>query len=211
MCKFFSLVSDGHGSIRYFGAKERTEINEKGNPKHYEFDSHTSICDYYKINEDKCNKYEYNPFTKKFTVDQINNENDSAHVEKQVRNLDFTDIFETDLFHIDLSELESLDGIVLPEKYKSIDLSSLEKLENFVFYEECYDIDLESCTELNNVIFPKEITGYLDLRSLKSLEGIELPEKYNEIFLYSINSSEYVLPEKHGTIYFKDKTVESNL
>ena len=121
MCKFFSCVSDGHGSIRYFGAKERLEIEEQGNPKHYEFDSHTSICDYFDINEDKCNKYEYSPFTKKFVVDTLNNKNDSAHVEKQVRNLDFTDIFETDLFHIDLSELESLDGIVLPEKYKSID------------------------------------------------------------------------------------------
>ena len=125
MCKFFSCVSDGHGSIRYFSAKERTEIEEQGNPKHYEFDSHSSICNYFGINEDKWNKYEFNPFTKDFVVDILNNTDDSAHVEKQVRDMDFTNIFETGLFHIDLSELESLDGIELPEKYKLIYLDSI--------------------------------------------------------------------------------------
>ena len=187
MCNFFSCISDGHGSIRYFGAKEITEIEEQGNPKNYEFDSHSSICNYFEINEDKWNKYEYNPFTKKFEVDTLNNKNDSAHVEKQVRNLDFTDIFETGLFGIDLRYLESLDGIEFPEK--------------------CTYINLCRCTELNNVKFPKEITGYFDLSSLKKLDNVILPEKCEYINLNSIESKDYEIPEKHGTIYFKDKKI----
>ena len=43
MCKFFSLVSDGHGSIRYFGSKERLEIEEQGNPRKYSFNSHIKL------------------------------------------------------------------------------------------------------------------------------------------------------------------------
>ena len=231
MCKFFSCVSDGHGSIRYFSAKERTEINNF-NPKDYKFDSHSSICHYFLINEDKWNKYEYNPFTKKFVVDTLNNTDDSAHVEKQVRNLDFTDIFETGLFGIDLSELESLDNVVLPEKCTYInlcrctelnnvkfpkeikgylDLRSLKKSDNVVLPEKCTYINLCRCTELNNVKFPKEITEYLDLSSLKKLDNVVLPEKCTYINLNSIESKDFEMPEKHGVIYFKDKNVNSNL
>ena len=210
MCKFFSCVSDGHGSIRYFSAEERTEINEKGNPKHYSFDSHSSICRYFEINEDKCNKYEYCPFTKKFVVDILNNIDDSAHVEKQVRNLDFTDIFKTGLFRIDLSELESLDGIVLPKKYRSINLSSIKKLENFTFPKKCEYVDLERCTEIKNVVFLKIMKDYLDLRSLKSLDNVILPEKYSILYLNSIESKDFEIPEKHGEIHLKDKNVYSN-
>ena len=205
MCNFFSCVSDGHGSIRYFGSKERTEIEKLGNPEDYKFDSHSSICHYFGINEDKWNKYEYNPFTKIFVVDQLNNKDDSAHVEKQVRDMDFNPIFETGLFDIDLSSLESLDDITLPEKYKLIYLGSIKKLENFTFPEECNNIDLESCTELNNiklpekchiinlycctelnnVVLPKKMTGFLDLSSLKSLENFVFPEECNNINLES--------------------------
>jgi hypothetical protein len=210
MCNFFSCVSDGHGSIRYFGAKERTELNNF-NPKHYEFDSHSSICNYFEINEDKCNKYEYNPFTKKFVVDRLNNTDDSAHVEKQVRNLDFTDIFETGLFDIDLSKLESLDGIELPKKYQSINLYSLEKLENFVFPENCEFINLDSCKRIKNVRFPKNCTK-LCLSSLESLDGIELPEKCKSINLSSLEKLEnFVFPEECYNIDLESCTELKNV
>ncbi len=56
---------------------------------HESFDSHTSIADYWKVREDKTNKYEFNPLTKKFIVDQINNVDDRTLVQEQCLALDF--------------------------------------------------------------------------------------------------------------------------
>ena len=91
MCKFFSLVSDGKGKPYYFDWELRKKVLS-GEIKDYEPDSHTSIADYFgfkKEKEDKLNKYEYNPLTKYFTIDQINTEDDSAKIEKFCRELDF--------------------------------------------------------------------------------------------------------------------------
>ena len=93
MCNFFSLVSNGNGKIMYFDHKIRKQI--MSNKLSYEQDSHTSIADYYGYKgkmEDKLNKYEYNPLTKVFTIDQINTINDSQEVEKYCNNLDFKKI-----------------------------------------------------------------------------------------------------------------------
>lgn len=57
MCNFFSFVTNGKGDLFYFNADERRF--ENGNQHRY--DSHSSICDVYKINEDACNKYELIP------------------------------------------------------------------------------------------------------------------------------------------------------
>jgi hypothetical protein len=91
-----------------------------------------------------------------------------------------------------------------------INLSKHQSLEDITFPEKCLSLNLNNCKELNNVVLPKEITEYLDLSSLKSLEGITLPEKCDTLYLNSIDSSDYVLPEKHGFIYFKDKVVLPN-
>ena len=93
MCKFFSIVSDAKGNFYYFDWKQRQEIL-KGKIKE-SADSHTSIADFYGFKgqkEDKLNKYEYNPFTKQFTVDQINTFDDSKEVEKFCKKLDFKEI-----------------------------------------------------------------------------------------------------------------------
>jgi len=62
----------------------------------YEPDSHTSIADHFGFKaeeEDGLNKYEYNPLTKKFTIDQLNAKNhDQIEAEKWVRALDFATI-----------------------------------------------------------------------------------------------------------------------
>ena len=91
MCEFFSLISDGKGKIYYFDAKVRKEIIASKS-EYSNTDSHTSIADYFGFKgakEDKMNKYEYNPLTKEFTIDQINTTNDSAKVEKKCKKLDF--------------------------------------------------------------------------------------------------------------------------
>ena len=93
MCKFFSGVSDGKGRFMYFDSKLRKEcLSGKLN---YNPDSHTSIADYFGYKgakEDSLNKYEYNPLTKDFQIDQLNTENDSKKIKDRCLNLDFKKI-----------------------------------------------------------------------------------------------------------------------
>ncbi len=54
MCNFFSVISNGKGKIYYADWKLRKQILDKKislNP-----DSHTSLAEYFKLNEDKSNK-----------------------------------------------------------------------------------------------------------------------------------------------------------
>jgi len=59
MCKFFSFVMNDKGGIFYFNRGQRLKFKED-NPKEYYMDSHASICEYFNLNEDEVNKYEYN-------------------------------------------------------------------------------------------------------------------------------------------------------
>ena len=53
-------------------------------------DSHSLICKYFKLKEDVCNKYEFNPLTKEFRVDQLNSPvDDRIQVEEWINKLDF--------------------------------------------------------------------------------------------------------------------------
>ena len=93
MCNFFSFVTDpvNHPAEYYYCDWEyrKANLEEDG------ADSHSHICAYYKLNEDKCNKYEYNPLTKRFEIDQINSErDDSKAAEKWAQRLDFKTIIE---------------------------------------------------------------------------------------------------------------------
>ena len=90
MCNFFSAISNGKGKIYYADWKLRKQILDKKislNP-----DSHASLAEYFKLNEDKSNKYEYNPLLKSFTVDQQNTTDDRRDVEEQCRGLNFKKI-----------------------------------------------------------------------------------------------------------------------
>ena len=93
MCKFFSSVSDGKGKFMYFDSKLRKEcLSGKLN---YNPDSHTSIADYFGYKgkrEDVLNKYEYNPLTKVFEIDQLNSKDDSERIKDTCLNLDFKKI-----------------------------------------------------------------------------------------------------------------------
>ena len=95
MCQFFSLVSNGDGKPLYFDAKLRKKILKK-ELKYESADSHTSIADYFGFKsekEDKLNKYEYNPLTKVFTIDQKNNPiDDSDKIKSFCEKLDFKTI-----------------------------------------------------------------------------------------------------------------------
>ena len=93
MCKFFSFVTDpiNHPAEYYFFDWEYRKANlDDGG-----VDSHSHICLHFKLNEDVCNKYEFIPLTKEFTVDQINSKrDDSESAEAWVNRLDFKTIVE---------------------------------------------------------------------------------------------------------------------
>ena len=94
MCKFFSFVTnpvDNPGWYYYFDWQYRkANLDDEG------VDSHSHICAHFKLDEDRCNKYEYNPLTRKFVIDQINSERDDREAAKKwVKRLDFKTVVET--------------------------------------------------------------------------------------------------------------------
>src|SRR4030065_560767 len=98
MCQFFSLVTHPSTQKIMFCNWEDRKLILSGELEIESPDSHSSIAKLHGYKgkaEDKLNKYEYNPLTKVFTVDQINNEiDDSAEVEAYCRRLDFKKIVE---------------------------------------------------------------------------------------------------------------------
>jgi len=93
MCNFFSFVTDpiNHPAEYYFF----DWVYRKANLEDDGVDIHSHICAYYKLNEDKCNKYEYSPVTGEFVVDQINSKRDDQEAaENWVKRLDFKTIVE---------------------------------------------------------------------------------------------------------------------
>ena len=93
MCKFFSFVTDpiNHPAEYYCFDWEYRKANLKAN----DADSHSHICKTFNLREDECNKYEFDPLTKRFVIDQINSEkDDSEAAEKWANRLDFKTIVE---------------------------------------------------------------------------------------------------------------------
>ena len=93
MCNFFSFVTDpvNHPAEYYYFDWEyrKDNLDDDG------VDSHSHICKMFNLNEDTCNKYEFNPLTKKFLIDQINSErDDNVAAKKWVNRLDFKTIVE---------------------------------------------------------------------------------------------------------------------
>ena len=93
MCNFFSFATDpvNHpAEYFYFDWEYRKANLEEDNA-----DSHSHICAHSYLYEDRCNKYEFDPLAKMFTVDQINSERDDSEAAKKWANrLDFKEIVE---------------------------------------------------------------------------------------------------------------------
>ena len=70
MCNFYSFLTDEKGNKYAMGHDIRVKIrNGESNLRE---DSHASIAELWKVSEDKCNKFEFNPLTKKLTLDTQN-------------------------------------------------------------------------------------------------------------------------------------------
>jgi hypothetical protein len=98
MCRFFSFVTSPNTKPHeffYFDKENRLLAPD-------DCDSHSHICHHFNLTEDKCNKYEYDPETKVFTVDLINNEDDDRiAAEEWVRKLDFKKIVITNKEYVE--------------------------------------------------------------------------------------------------------------
>ena len=93
MCNFFSFVTDpvNHPAEYYYFDWEYRNANLIAD----DADSHSHICKEFNLREDVCNKYEFNPLTKRFVIDQINSYRDDSEVaEKWVNRLDFKTVVE---------------------------------------------------------------------------------------------------------------------
>ena len=93
MCNFFSFVTDpiNHPAEYYYFDWEYRKDNLEAD----DADSHSHICKEFNLREDTCNKYEFDPLTKAFVIDQINAErDDSEAAEKWANRLDFKTVVE---------------------------------------------------------------------------------------------------------------------
>ena len=90
MCKFFSFVTNpDHDKNYYYFDWQMRQSDKEG------ADSHSHICAHFNLNEDKCNKYEYNPLTKQFAVDMQNaKKNDHIRAKRWVESLNWKLIVE---------------------------------------------------------------------------------------------------------------------
>ena len=86
MCHFFSCISDGKGKTLFFKPEHIAEEMSKGNPEQYEWNSHSSMSSYFKIDSNKehnWNKWEYDVNKKVLNEDRLNTTDDS----KKVKNI----------------------------------------------------------------------------------------------------------------------------
>ena len=96
MCRFFSCITKGDGHLLYFAWPDRQkrlrgQLTDAGG-QGYGVDSHSSIADAHGLLDDDTNKYEYNPLTKEFRVDQLNVRDDSRAAKRACKKLDFSKI-----------------------------------------------------------------------------------------------------------------------
>ena len=93
MCKFFSFVGDGYGNYLYSDWSIRRDIiDNKGD---VDPDSHTYILTNNKIPpklQYRWSKYEFNPLTKEFTVDEGVEGHDHEAAQNWAEHLDFKQI-----------------------------------------------------------------------------------------------------------------------
>ena len=158
MCDFFSIVTmpDARPGERfYFDWMNRVERN------HEDCDSHSTICKRFSLDEDKSNKYEYNPLTKVLTVDQINNRvDDRLQVEAWCEQLDWKRIVAPLIVKPIVHPLEIEAGEVTDEVIDllkqwasvraSVGASVWDSVWAYVsgFFDIQYDHDFAPCTQL---------------------------------------------------------------
>ncbi len=83
MCNFLSIVTTKRGGFKYADWNLR-KINLKES-----WDSHSKLVKYFKLDDAKTNKYEYNPLTQKLVADSIVFDEDETKILEKCKALDF--------------------------------------------------------------------------------------------------------------------------
>jgi len=95
MCKFFSFVGDGYGNFKFIDWETRRKWLEERSENFP--DSHARILTHFKVPpkfQDRWSKYEYNPLTKQFTIDEPVEGHDHEVARSWVEGLDFKKVAE---------------------------------------------------------------------------------------------------------------------
>ena len=111
---------------------------------------------------------------------------------------DLAFLFNCNENQISLTKEEALSGNIIYH-YGNLDLSSLESAEGLVLPEVINGfLYLNNLESAEGLVLPKKIKGYLALSRLTSVEGLVLPNEINEgLYLCGLESAEgLVLPEK---------------
>lgn len=129
MCDFFSFLADEKHNFYHFSHAQRLSKDTFKNGKTPLYDSHTSIAEYYGINEDSCNKYEYNPFTDQLKLAQQNMEENEVEALAFVHSIHWQDFFnnleEIKTFFADLKDIPFMQNNL------DFDLSGCEVFDTF--------------------------------------------------------------------------------
>jgi len=96
MCEFISFVSDGR-DFYAIKKEERRKHNYwigSDGPDGFQPDSHSYLAERFKLNVDKINKYEFDFVAGKFTIDQLNIEDDAASAERWIKEKSIEDFID---------------------------------------------------------------------------------------------------------------------
>ncbi len=179
MCEFFSFNSNGKGKYFYFKPKDIKEIRKQGNKDNLDFNQHSCIVKYYcnKIDEeDRQNKYEYNPYSKEFKVDQINaKKDDKIEAKKWVKKLfkfktreEFLEFCRNYFYKVDYKKLDKALGNI-PTKQDTIKIiKRIEKVDWFKPQKKLIKTRLQ--LKVNSILkaFNLDFKAELEIKTLKS-------------------------------------------
>ena len=102
--------------------------------------------------------------------------------------------------YLDLSGLKSAEGLELSEKVETLNLCNLKNAEDLELPKEVEFLDLSSLESAKGLKLPEKV-GILGLNNLKNAEGLELPERVKYLDLSSLESTKGLkLPEKVGNL-----------
>ena len=198
MCKFLSLKSS-QGKVWFLNAQQREELRIN-NPNKYNFDSHSSISDYYNLDGDKTNSWEVNIFPKlKLVCDMLNTKDDTKSVQYYVENHLIEDF--GGMEEILKQQFIIKDGILI--KFHYIGLTKITIPDNvasigYGAFDGCTrlteitipnsvisisDYAFGDCTGLTEIIIPNSVTSIDDyvFRGCTKLTEITIPNSVTSI------------------------------
>ena len=176
MCEFFSF-NTYKNKFYYFTPQDIKKIKKEGNKKNWNFNSHDHIAYYFKIDLDKCNKFEYNPYSKEFQTDQINDERgvNSYRAEEWVKNLfkfktreEFLEFCRNYFYKVNYKKLEKDLGNIPTKKDVIKLMKRIEKIDWFRLQKKIIKSKLQ--LKVNSILkaFKLDFKVEIEIKTLKT-------------------------------------------